>query len=254
MEDSGRARSLPRVCVLIPAYNAASTLAPVIDEVKKHIDTVIVVDDGSADDTMRVAREHGAETLRHEVNKGKGEALKLGFERATELGFDAVVTVDADGQHDPGEIPRLIEAYSAGDPKTVVLGSRVEQLPQMRRIRRISNRAGTALISKLAGRPIQDSQTGFRLIPVAVWNKVQLRGSRFEAEAEFLITVCRLGYPLREVSVTSGVPDGTPTSHYKSVRDTLRIARRIFPAWFRAVVYPRGFSETVGRKTGEREH
>jgi len=239
---------LPRVCALIPAYNAASTLAPVIDGVKKYVDTVIVVDDGSADETMRVAQEHGADTLRHEVNRGKGEALKLGFERARELGFDAVVTVDADGQHDPEEIPRLIEAYSKDDARAVVLGSRLGQLPEMRRIRQLSNRFGTALISRLAGRRIQDSQTGFRVIPVDVWNRVQVRGSRFDAEAEFLIRVCRLGYPLREVSVTSGAPDGTPTSHYKSVRDTLRIARRIFAAWLRAVVYRPESCRTVRRK------
>jgi glycosyltransferase involved in cell wall biosynthesis len=226
---------LPRVCALIPAYNAASTLAPVIQGVKKHVETVIVVDDGSDDNTMRVAQEQGARTLRHELNKGKGEALKLGFEQASELGFEAVVTVDADGQHDPHEIPRLIEAYSAAGRGTIVLGSRLEQMPKMRRIRQISNRVGTALISRLAKCPIQDSQTGFRLIPVAVWNELQVQGSRFDAEAEFLIRACRSGYPLREVSVTSGFPDGTPTSHYRNVIDTFSIARGILAAWFRSV-------------------
>jgi len=239
---------LRRVCAVIPAYNAARTLAPVIDGVKKYVETVIVVDDGSSDETMRVAKEHGAETLRHEVNKGKGEALKLGFERAKELGFDAVVTVDADGQHDPGEIPRLIEAYRENDVGAIVLGSRLQQMAEMRRIRQFSNRFGTALISRLAGRKIQDSQTGFRVIPIDAWDKVQVRGSRFDAEAEFLVRVCRLGYPIREVSVTSGAPDGTPTSHYKNVRDTLSIARRIFTAWFRAVVCRPGFCGTVRRK------
>ena len=223
----------PRVCVLIPAYNAASTLGQVIQGVKKYVETVIVVDDGSVDGTMRVAQEEGARTLRHEVNQGKGEALKLGFEHASALGFHVVVTVDADGQHDPREIPRLVEAHRQGGPGTVVLGSRLDRMPEMRKVRQISNRVGTALISRLAGCPIQDSQTGFRAIPVKVWQEAQVEGSRFDAEAEFLIRASRLGYALREVSITSGVPDGTATSHYRSFVDTVTIARRIFAVWFR---------------------
>ena len=115
--------SSPRVCVVIPAYNASGTLAEVLVGVKEYVETVIVVDDGSTDDTMRVAQQHGAETLRHPVNRGKGEALKLGFEQAGKLGFDVVVTLDADGQHDPREIPHLIKAYRSSGPGTVVLGS-----------------------------------------------------------------------------------------------------------------------------------
>ena len=231
----------PRFCVLIPAYNAESTLGQVIQDVKKYAETVIVVDDGSVDGTIRVAQEQGVKTLRHEVNKGKGEALKLGFEHASALGCEAVVTVDADGQHDAREIPRLIEAYRKGGPGTVVLGSRVGQMPEMRRLRQISNRVGTALISRLAGCPIEDSQTGFRAIPVEVWKEARVQGSRFDAEAEFL------GYTLREVSVTSGVPDGTPTSHYRSIADTVTIARRIFAVWFRTMR-----DNSRSRKKGER--
>jgi len=231
MEDADS----PRICALIPAYNAADTLAPVIQNVKKYVETVIVVDDGSVDDTLRVAQGHGARTLRHPVNKGKGEALKLGFAQAAKWGFEAVVTLDADGQHDAREIPRLIEAYRSGGSATVVLGSRVGQMPKMRKVRQFSNRFGSALISLLAGHPIEDSQTGFRLIPVEAWEDVDVRGSRFDAEAEFLVEACRRGFPLRQVRVASEVPDGTPTSHYKGIRDTLRIARHVIAAWCRSV-------------------
>jgi len=226
---------LPRVCALIPAYNAAGTLAQVIQSVKQYVGTVIVVDDGSVDDTSRVAQAHGARTLRHKVNKGKGEALRLGFEQAGKWGFDVVVTLDADGQHDAREIPHLIEAYRSGGPDTVVLGSRVGQMPRMRKLRHFSNKFGTAVISILAGHPIEDSQTGFRVIPVAAWEQIDVRGSRFDAEAEFLVEACRRGFPVRQVRVASNYPDGTPTSHYKGIRDTLRIARGIFAAWFRSV-------------------
>jgi len=224
-----------RVCALIPAYNAATTLGRVVQETQKYVPMVIVVDDGSVDDTMRVAQEHGARTLRHATNQGKGEALKLGFQKAREWGCDVVVTLDADGQHDPREIPRLIEAYRSSGDRPVVLGSRVGQLPSMRKIRQLSNKTGTALISRLAGRRIEDSQTGFRVIPVDTWIDADVRGSRFDAEAEFLIKACRLGYPLRQVRVTSSCPDGVPTSHYDSLKDSLRIFRRIFAAWFRSV-------------------
>jgi glycosyltransferase involved in cell wall biosynthesis len=224
----------PRVCALIPAYNAAVTLAPVIESVRQYVETVIVVDDGSLDDTSRVAQESGATTLRHDVNKGKGEALKLGFEHAEKLGFDVVVTLDADGQHDAREIPRLIEAYRASSPDTFVLGSRAGQMAGMRKVRQWSNRFGTAVISRLAGHPIEDSQTGFRLIPIKAWKLAIVRGSRFDAEAEFLVEACRRGFPLREVRVKSKLPDGVPTSHYRNIRDTLRIARRVFGAWLRS--------------------
>lgn len=224
----------PRVCALIPAYNAADTLAPVIRGVKKCVDTVIVVDDGSADNTLEVARAEGAETLRHDVNKGKGEALKLGFDQASKSGFDVVVTLDADGQHDPREIPRLIEAYCASDPGTVVLGSRVRQMPEMRRVRAISNRVGTALISWLAGSRIEDSQTGYRVVSVDAWKRAGVRGSRFDAEAEFLVRASRLGYEIRHVPVKSGAIDGTPTSHYRNIRDTISIARGALSAWLRS--------------------
>jgi glycosyltransferase involved in cell wall biosynthesis len=207
----------------------------VIQSVKQYVDTVIVVDDGSVDDTMRVAQENGARTLKQPVNKGKGEALKLGFAKAGEWGFDVVVTLDADGQHDAREIPRLIEAHRAGGSGTVVLGSRVGQMPRMRKLRQFSNKFGSALISLLAGRPIEDSQTGFRVIPVEAWERVDVRGSRFDTEAEFLVEACRRGFPIREVRVGSKFPDGTPTSHFKGIRDTLRIARRVIAAWCRSV-------------------
>lgn len=225
----------PRVCALIPAYNAADTLAQVIQSVKQYVGTVIVVDDGSVDDTSRVAQAQGARTLRQPANRGKGEALKLGFEQAGKWGFDVVVTLDADGQHDAHEIPRLIEAYRSGGPDTVVLGSRVEQMPKMHKVRHFSNKFGTAVISILAGHPLEDSQTGFRVIPVEAWEHVDVRGSRFDAEAEFLVEACRRGFPVRHVRVASKYPDGTATSHYKGIRDTLRIARGVFAAWFRSV-------------------
>lgn len=244
----------PRVCALIPAYNAATSLARVIQSVKQYVETVIVVDDGSVDDTMRVAQEQGARALRHPANKGKGEALKLGFAQAGELGFDVVVTLDADGQHDAREIPRLIEAYRSGGPGTVVLGSRVSHMRGMRRTRQLSNRFGTALISRLAGHPIEDSQTGFRVISVDTWRQVELHGSRFDVEAEFLVEACRRGFPLREVRVHSKYPDGTPTSHYRNIRDTLTIARSIFAAWFRSMRRNAKSQGSVERRRSGREN
>ena len=225
----------PKVCALIPAYNAAQTLRPVVKGVRDYIETVIVVDDGSTDGTLDAARAEGAETLRHEMNKGKGEALTLGFNHASQLGFDAVVTLDADGQHDPQEIPRLIEAFRRNGPSTVVLGSRAGQMPDMRKIREVSNRVGTALISLMAGFPIEDSQTGYRVVPVEAWQRADIRGSRFDAEAEFLVRACRLGYTIHHVPVKSQAIDGTPTSHYRGLRDTLSIARGVIAARFRPI-------------------
>ena len=155
------------MAVLIPAHNEAENLPGVLAAIPSaqevgHPLHVMVVDDGSSDGTAEVARAFGAEVIVHETNRGLGAALRTGLERARDLGAGAAVYLDGDGEYDPREIPRLLAPILAGQAD-YVLGSRFKGRPQgMKRLRRISNRAFTLLLSFLAGRRLSDGQTGFR--------------------------------------------------------------------------------------------
>jgi len=123
---------------------------------------VIVVDDGSADDTAEQARRAGANVIEQRPNKGKGAALRLGFERALADGVDAVLTLDADGQHDPAEIPKFLAAYEVEPRPDLVIGRR--NFGTMPPTRRLANELGGRAFSWAVGQPIPDNQSGYRLI------------------------------------------------------------------------------------------
>src|SRR5512147_1986690 len=127
-----------KILTVIPANNEAGGITPVIQGARAHL-PVLVVDDGSKDATSQVARAAGADVLRQEPNQGKGQALKTGFRRALELGYDAVLTMDADGQHDPAEIPAFLERFSAGQGD-LIIGARDYRLMPI--VRRCSNTVG----------------------------------------------------------------------------------------------------------------
>ncbi|MCX7804311.1 MAG: glycosyltransferase family 2 protein [Planctomycetota bacterium] len=192
--------AVKRICGLIPCYNEAGCIAAVVRGALKHLSAVIVVDDCSTDDTARIAKEAGALVVRHETNRGKGAALKTGFERAAVEGFEAVLTMDGDGQHDPDEIPAFLEAYAAGDCD-VVLGCRRFDRRVMPLVRICSNSFTSWAVSRAAGRKISDSQTGFRLVRIETWRSVPLVSDRFDLESEFIIKVCRAGARIREVPI-----------------------------------------------------
>ena len=137
-----------RALVVIPAYNEAATVASVVQGVIVAGHEVVVVDDGSSDATAEVARASGATVVSLPENRGKGAALRLAFERLFGAGFEAIVTLDADGQHVPEEIPRLLEHRDVAD---LVVCSRVHLFAEMGRVRRTSNRLSSSVISLLAG-------------------------------------------------------------------------------------------------------
>ncbi len=221
------------VCAIIPAYNAESTLAQVIEDVRAQVPDIIVVDDGSDDDTAKVATEAGGvHVLRHEINRGKGDALKTGFACAAENGFRTAITLDADGQTDPAQIPRMLEAYN-NERADVVVGSRLEQFEGIRWYRQLSNATSSFLVSKLAGCRIEDTQSGYRIIDVNVWQNIPPRASRYEAESEFLVDACRRGYKVMSVRISTPRVDGVSTTHFSNLRDTLRFVRLFVKIAFR---------------------
>ncbi|HUR82381.1 MAG TPA: glycosyltransferase family 2 protein [Thermoanaerobaculia bacterium] len=208
-----------RVAALIPALNAERTLPPVLEETRRQIEPVIVIDDGSSDRTGDVARAGGAIVLRHEVNRGKGAALKSGFAWALENGYDGVITLDADGQHLPSEIPKFLAA--SGD---LIIGGRAHLFQHMLPRRRNANRFSAWCISKCAGVRIPDSQSGFRFYSAKLLREVKLRADGFDLESEVIVRAGRRGLQIVTIPIDLGFVDGLSTSHFKPLKDTLRIA------------------------------
>ncbi len=213
---------MSRLCVLIPAYNAEDTLGEVIEGVKRtHLD-IVVVDDGSTDSTAQIGREMGVILLRHRENRGKGRALRTGFAHAADHGYEAVITIDADGQHDAAEIPRFVELYRREKPD-LIIGSRASQFNEMPWLRRFWNRLGARAVSRLTGTSVSDSQSGYRLIRTEVLRGVRLTTSTYETEMELLVKACKKGYRVVTMSIVGRAVSDTSTSHFRPVIDTFKI-------------------------------
>jgi glycosyltransferase involved in cell wall biosynthesis len=184
--------------ILIPAYNEANHIAPVIHQARTYL-PVLVVDDGSTDETAAAAEAAGATVLRQLPNRGKGAALRAGFTLALEREYAAVITLDGDGQHDPAELPAFLEAYSTSQ-SDLIIGTR--QFRQMPLVRRLGNLAGLGLFSWAVGRRIHDNQSGYRLISRRLMETMLTsRESGFEFEVEMIITAIRCHFPIAWVPI-----------------------------------------------------
>ena len=206
------------VAALVPAYQAAAHLGEVLLglaalEPKPH---VLVVDDGSRDATSAVARQFGADVHAFAANRGKGHALLAGFERLRD--FDAVVTLDADGQHPPACLPAFVAAAEAG--ADLVLGRRA-LTSDMPAARRFANRFSSAWCSAIAGQTIADSQCGYRLYRREVLQRTPVAASRYEVETEMAVRAARLGFKLAHVEIPTVY--GDEVSHLSPTRDVPRI-------------------------------
>lgn len=209
-------------CILIPAYNAAATLRAVLEECLDSGMPVVVVDDGSSDGTAQTLEGLPLTLLSHAVNMGKGAALRTGFAWAIKHKYDGVVTLDADGQHDPTAILRLLaEADKKG--YDCLLASRHSQFEEMAGLRKVWNRFGVWCIRKRTGFEITDSQSGFRYYRSTLLSTVQLEKNGYDLEMEILVKGWKSGFRIGSLPVPARVADGRATSHYRPVRDTWNI-------------------------------
>ena len=209
---------------IVPAYREAGRIGEVVKGIRRHCERVIVIDDGSPDETAAEARAAGATVLVHEHNRGKGAALQTGFAFAREQGLDFVVTLDADGQHDPSQIPDFITAHRAGGAP-VIVGNRMSDPRTMPLVRRLTNRFMSGLLSRRMGQRVHDTQNGYRLYATDVLEHVRAESSGFAAESEVLLNLAAAGVRIGEVPVT--IIYGDEKSKIRPVRDTIRFFRML---------------------------
>lgn len=212
------------ICVLIPAYNEAGRIEDVIRRVKKYALQVLVVDDGSTDGTAAVAEKAGAEVIRHSRNLGKGAALQYGFKHLLSQKWSALIVLDADGQHEPEEIPNFIRVAEENGA-AIVVGNRMENIANMPVVRYNTNRVSSAIISWMVKQKIPDSQCGYRLIQKKVLEKVSFTTQNYDTESEMLIEAGSLGFKIGSVPIKS-IYAGQ-VSKIKPGRDTWRFIRLV---------------------------
>ena len=213
-----------RLYAVIPAKDAEGTIASVVRGLGAVLPemTILVVDDGSSDATGARAQEAGAVVIRHAVNQGKGAALQTGFDEAVRRGADAVLALDADGQHDPASAPGLVRALASAD---VVIGTRNHDRTGMPWLRRKTNDVTSWWVSRLAGVPIEDSQSGYRAIRSDALRVVRPESRRFDYESEFLIGAARAGFRIGSAPIPTLY--NAPGSHIHPFRDTARFIRLV---------------------------
>lgn len=215
------------ICLMIPAYNAAPTLGEVLTQVRPFEVPVVVVDDGSTDDTRQVACTGQAwKVVSHSHNRGKGAALKTGFHEAREADFTHVLTFDADGQHPPEAIPAFLEACKR-NPKAILVGNRFgdDTIGEMPWVRRLSNGVSSSLISWAAGTPIPDAQCGMRVYPLWIFESLVLESDGYALETEVLVKAGQHGIEVENIPISCQYPSGTSTSRYRAFADSWRIAK-----------------------------
>ncbi len=213
-----------RVGVVIPAFQAAATIGDVLTRTRSAVPEaqIIVVDDGSTDGGGTAAAAARETVIGHHENLGKGAALRDGIHEAIRRGVTVVVTADADGQHPPEEIPRLLRPIAEGKAD-LVLGAR-QRNHMMPLSRRFTNWLSASLASRIGGQQVRDAQTGFRAFTREVAERVQPLGDRYEFEANFLLDALRAGYRVVSVEVPT-IYGGGARSHFRPWSDSWRMAR-----------------------------
>lgn len=189
-------------CVIIPAFNESKAIREIIIKVRKLGLGVLVVDDGSTDNTAEIAVSAGATVIKNKVNKGKGAALATGFHYALDKGFDAVITMDGDGQHAPDDITIFLSAIPNSN-SGIIIGNRMSKKANMPLLRVLTNKFMSRLISSIVKQEIPDTQCGFRLIKSEVLRRLNLKTCKYDTESEILIKAARLGFKINSVPIST---------------------------------------------------
>lgn len=219
-----------RVAVLIPAHNEAKTIRTVAEGARAKSDWVVVIDDGSTDQTAESLDGLDVEVIRHTENRGKGIRLAEGLDHAAGKGADAVITMDADGQHDVEEIPRFIAAAES-HPRDLILGDRTADMESMPAGRRWANRVANFFVSWACAQRMPDTQCGFRVYPVTLWQELRLREremTHFVFETAILLRAAEAGFGFFRVPVAARYHGFVHRpSHFRPFLDIARITAMV---------------------------
>ncbi|MGE5224120.1 MAG: glycosyltransferase family 2 protein [Omnitrophica WOR_2 bacterium] len=189
---------IARICALIPAYNEAEHIRTIVIEAQQVV-PVVVINDGSIDSTAQIAESCGARVLNQIPNRGKGAALRLGFQYALQENYEAALTLDADGQHEPSEIPKFLKAYVESRADLIIGARNFKEMPPARRL---ANTLGQWSFSWAVGQSIQDNQSGYRLISHRLMEAVlESKEQGFEFEVEMIVTCLQFGYTLEWIPI-----------------------------------------------------
>jgi len=211
-----------RICVIIPTYNESQAIADLIKQVKRSGLEVIIIDDGSVDDTVKIATACGAEVLTNSRNMGKGASLIKGYNFALECGFDAVISMDGDGQHSPDDLSAFMRKAQSSQ-SVLIIGNRMGMTRGMPALRVATNYMMSKFISLMVKQCIPDTQCGFRLVKKELLEKIDLSTSKYETESEVLIKAAHLGFKIESIPVKT-IYSGAK-SRINPFVDTLRFLR-----------------------------
>jgi glycosyltransferase involved in cell wall biosynthesis len=212
-----------QTAAVIPAYQDEKHIGEIVRRTRERLDHVLVIDDGSSDQTAQRAREAGAEVIVHDQNRGKGEAIKTGLGQGIGREVAWVVLLDSDGQHLPEEIDRFLSAAASVTRPTFFIGNRMNDVARMPFIRRVVNRCMSSQISRVCGQRIPDTQCGFRMVHRQMVPELLGGGHRFDYETEVLIIASRKGYRIESVPITTVYSDEVSKIH--PLRDALRFSK-----------------------------
>ena len=227
---------------VIPCLNEAQTIASLVHSVRRHLPDVVVVDDGSRDNTAKLAADAGAMVVSHPRNFGKGAAVKTGLTTAMRKGFDRALLMDGDGQHQPGDIPAFVQKAEA-TRAALVIGNRMQDARSIPWLRRQANRWMSWQISRRVGENLPDTQCGFRLVDLRIWAALPCRTRHFEIESEMLITFLDAGCRVEFVPIQ--VIGRAAHSHINPLTDTWRWCK-----WWRSLPAGRRISDSFSSRRG----
>ena len=222
---------MTKIVAVIPAYNESQTIRNMAQRVLAHKIELIVIDDGSVDATGSLIQDLPVVLIRNETNQGKAASLWTGMQEAIKHGADAIITLDADGQHLPEDVPRFIKAMELC-PGKIIIGSRLAQKTDIPPRRYYANKFANFWISWAAGYAIEDSQSGFRLYPASLLKQLEINHDKahsFVLESEILIEASRLGVPSKAIPISAIYQKSARASHFRPVLDIVRITRMV--AW-----------------------
>ena len=233
---------------VVPAFNEEDSVRSLVQGVAEQVDRIIVVDDGSTDRTCSCLEGLAVTLVRNKENRGKGASLQRGFLQGLQGKPAAIISLDADGQHRPEDIPFLLAAHK-DHPDRIIIGARTKNRGAAPLLRRFANRVADFFVSWAAGHRIQDSQSGFRLYPAAFLSKVDLEPeavNTFVFESEILIKASRMGLCTKSVDIETIYRDRSGASNYRPWTDTLKITRMVAASLLSRGMYPVGLFRILG--------